>query len=1286
MVSRLSFGVLALSVVIVTGACDGQDGKEASPFSTQGRNADGSVAHVDPRLGVPSFVWLNRSGAPQMRASTTPEAVADAALPAITRAFMIDDHEMAKTVALDRVDASNTKGPIVATYEQRVGGLDVFRGGVRLMLNRDLETIAASGFLAPSARGADRPFAITASEALATAATKLSVVLSPSDMGEREGYALFASSGLLSPARVKRLLYPLKKASGFELEPAYYTEIISSNGPARAVIVSALDRRVLLDTDLVRNDTHTYRVFADPESKIPWDGPQGNTIAPHPTSTPDRMKLVFQAPASVTLDYFPHSQNKPWLPAGATTTAGNNVVSYADVAEGDGFGAGDIAPAVTAPKTFGNIYDATKSPNSSSAQMQAAAVQLFYVTNFLHDWFYDAGYDEKSGNHQTDNFGLGGKGNDPLKAEAQDFSGRNNANAIVPPDGSSPRIQMFVFSGATNASLEVKTPAPIAGVKTVGIANGFGKDVFDVTGSVVLGVDSGGADPSDGCEPLENQVTGKIVLVHRGTCSFAQKAQVAQEAGAIGCLIANVVSSVNAATAPFMGGTQAGITIPVLSLNLADGQTLESTPNATVQMKRAVSSDLDGALDTTIVAHEWGHVLSGRLVGNGLGLTTNQAGGLGEGWSDFVALLLSVRADDPGNFGGTYANGAYATSGSGDDVYFGTRRVPYSIDFKKNGLTLRHIQNGTVLPSDVRTSFGEDGSFNSEVHNTGEVWAAMLWECYAALLRDRPRLTFQEAQDRMKKYLVASLKLTPTDPTLLEARDAVLAAALAGDEADFKLFWQAFARRGAGAGALGPGKDSTTNQGVKESFESGNDLQIVETKLADDVITCDHDGILDEGEVGTIEVTIRNTGSGSLAEVKAALELSSPSVKLLDAEATKLPLLKPFETTKTKLKARVSGAKRAEPIEIDVTISDPSLPNARVVRVPLPTRFDADQAPDSSATDHVDTAKTSWRAAEPTLEGDGQKWARSTETGDGYWFVIDPALANDLRLTSAPFTLPDGATTFTLSFRHRYSFKRSTRRNVDLDGGVVEVSVDAGKTWTDISKFAAVDYNATIDTGGRNDNPLSGRKAYGSKSAGYPDQWVQSTIEADLGEHPEQVQLRFRVGAASTRVGADGWAIDDIELKGAANLPFWSYVPHADRCDPNGPSVNAGPAQVVGPKASVKLAGSATHPAGKPLTFLWTQIGGPAVVLKDAEGPTPSFDAPDATGVTMSFALRAHDGALLSAASKVDIKIESQKSEDEGCGCRTTPSRSRSAGLLAFGLVGGLLVRRLRRKRSTERL
>jgi hypothetical protein len=113
-----------------------------------------------------------------------------------------------------------------------------------------------------------------------------------------------------------------------------------------------------------------------------------------------------------------------------------------------------------------------------------------------------------------------------------------------------------------------------------------------------------------------------------------------------------------------------------------------------------------------------------------------------------------------------------------------------------------------------------------------------------------------------------------------------------------------------------------------------------------------------------------------------------------------------------------------------------------------------------------------------------------------------------LPTTTAPRFTIDG-TTFELGFAHRWSFRISTRRVADFNGGVVEVTTDKGKTWTDISEYGTVDCNTTLDEG-RGDNVLEGRRAYGNKSKGYPDQWVASRIKVDLKAHPEVVQIRFR--------------------------------------------------------------------------------------------------------------------------------------------------------------------------------
>ena len=135
--------------------------------------------------------------------------------------------------------------------------------------------------------------------------------------------------------------------------------------------------------------------------------------------------------------------------------------------------------------------------------------------------------------------------------------------------------------------------------------------------------------------------------------------------------------------------------------------------------------------------------------------------------------------------GGYVAGGKTPTGSDNNGFYFGLRRYPYSTDFGRNPLTLKYIQHGVGLPLRASAQPGAPAASNAEAHNAGEVWATMLWECYIGLVDSGRGLTFAQAQEQMKRYLVMSYKLTPPLPTFLEARDALLMAAFADDPAHY---------------------------------------------------------------------------------------------------------------------------------------------------------------------------------------------------------------------------------------------------------------------------------------------------------------------------------------------------------------------------------------------------------------------------------------------------------------------------------------------------------------------
>lgn len=142
-------------------------------------------------------------------------------------------------------------------------------------------------------------------------------------------------------------------------------------------------------------------------------------------------------------------------------------------------------------------------------------------------------------------------------------------------------------------------PRPVLDVTGVGLfdaqAASFGPalTVAGTTGTVVL-ADDGTGVTTDGCEPLVNDVSGDIALIDRGACSFVQKVLNAQNAGAIGVVIANNVAG---GPAP-MGGSSPDVVIPSVGITLDQGNDIKAAlpTTATIGLSpaRLAGADNDG--------------------------------------------------------------------------------------------------------------------------------------------------------------------------------------------------------------------------------------------------------------------------------------------------------------------------------------------------------------------------------------------------------------------------------------------------------------------------------------------------------------------------------------------------------------------------------------------------------------------------------------------------------------------------------------------------------------------
>ncbi len=238
----------------------------------------------------------------------------------------------------------------------------------------------------------------------------------------------------------------------------------------------------------------------------------------------------------------------------------------------------------------------------------------------------------------------------------------------------------------------------------------------------------------------------------------------------------------------------------------------------------------EGTFDMLIVGHEMGHYISNRLIGNGSGLTNRQGGSMGEGWGDFNCLLTTAQPTDDTQ--GTYAIGGqtdiyFCGASFVDNYYYSIRRYPYSARKDKNPLTFKDIGSGiTTYPGVSGNPCLNLTSSPAEVHNSGEIWCEMLWQCYTDLAGAYGAST---ARDKMMQYMIDGMKATPSSPTFTEARDGVIAAANAvngfANPKDSQILWKAFSKRGIGSAAVSPARTSNNHSGVVQDFTAALDFR-----------------------------------------------------------------------------------------------------------------------------------------------------------------------------------------------------------------------------------------------------------------------------------------------------------------------------------------------------------------------------------------------------------------------------------------------------------------------------
>lgn len=1218
------------------------------------RTDDVFVAHVEPRLGVPSFVWAIAVGpeAPAWtRAELTPVEAARRHLLGVAPLYRLGGEAIARLEHRHTHDLGH--GPLVVTFGRLHEGLPLFRDEVHVVMTRQRELVAITGNVNPAEpkEPASRLFRVSAETAVSLAAAELGLShLALQVHTERERWqGVSDASGQLRGARVSRVWFGLPDG----LEAAWYVEL-DSGDEAMFEVISAWNGRVLSRKNLREDDAASYRVWAEAAAPFaPDDSPYGNDFSPHPTGARfPAIEGTFVSAKLVTLDFKPGARSDPWL--AATTLRGNNAFAFADLygpygANPPDAGLRDGGPAPVDPLTLPTSPGVFDHPwqldggVTARSQTSAASTHLFFTVNWLHDWLLAAGFDEAAGNGQTDNLGRGGMGNDALQLSAFSYARPNNASMSTFADGEASRMQMGNFATPTlrfielsdldggRVNLTLSSPAPLT--------------TFDLTGPVVVMQSDAGPN---GCEELfdPSSLFGALAVTFDRSCPLRTSFDRAQDAGAAALLVVPTRAGFPSLSLP-----DASIDFPVVGLPSSPTTfvtALDAGIAFTARLYSQPQPPRPSALDTQIVTHEFGHFLSNRLISNTAGLQLQISRSMGEGWSDFLALLQTLRAADaqrPGNanWRGAFGVGAFAVGGVdnfGDALehhWFAIRRAPYSVDTEKNGFTFRHIRDGATLPPGAIPN----GAPNSEVHGAGEVWCSMLWEGFVALLRTSA--DFERTRTTMLETLVAAFKATPANPDFLEARDALLAVAFASDPAMFRTLYEGFARRGAGPRAIAPSKLSTNNSPVVEDFMTTDTVRVIGATVDDSVQWCDRDGLIDAGERGVLTITARNLGTSTMSAPQAVTirALSQGVVVEGDGRAT-FPSAPPFGLVRTTVPVRLDTGTDVRSLEFRVDVDGASSSAPTIVTALANADLIMSATEDFEGTIALDRG-AGWRRGDD-LESDNalieELWRSSPQTPTQT--VLNGPNAQSTGhswLTTPALTVGPGA--LTLRFRHRYQFESSAM--ISWDGAYLEISDDGQRTWARVPATAmSPAYPGTISTvtstGAASTNPEAGAPAWVRSSANAPA-FVAQTVNLGTAYANKTVHLRFVIATDVNGGAPGGWDVDDVELTGIMGTPFTQRVADRARCLNRAPSLDAGPDRRVNEKETVMLTADVMDPDGDVVQLEWAQVSGPTVALMGAQfvAPTVSEDT------SLEFEVTARDG-MLESKDRVTLTVISVNS------------------------------------------
>ena len=260
-----------------------------------------------------------------------------------------------------------------------------------------------------------------------------------------------------------------------------------------------------------------------------------------------------------------------------------------------------------------------------------------------------------------------------------------------------------------------------------------------------------------------------------------------------------------------------------------------------MNMGLVTSTDRHTAFDSSVVFHEFMHGVTNRLVGGPMddrALEEPQSGGMGEGWGDYIACTINNST----------VVGAWVVNRAR-----GIRGFPYDSNFPDH---FGHLGTGRY----------------TEVHNIGEIWCATLMEMNRRI-----------GTPLSPQLVVDALKVSPSNPSFLDMRDAILTAL------DHKLaagqlsaaehstardgIWAVFARFGMGPGARANGPSFS---GIVADFSTPAQPPQPGGKVVR-VETAPHRAIPDNQPAGITSV-LTVADAGRLTRLAVAIDIQHPYI------------------------------------------------------------------------------------------------------------------------------------------------------------------------------------------------------------------------------------------------------------------------------------------------------------------------------------------------------------------------------------------------------------------------